>query len=426
MKFMEFSAVTIYGLVEEIKSRSKKALFFSFIYPLFIPLTVILLLFLLSFLLVNEPSERDSFMFFLSTIFGAFLLPIVFTSSLIYVALKVFLSDAFRKYPFLDNIALPLSTIFGVMLGLWGMVYFIDIIGDFLVYVANFDKIVASIVFILLISLPYYFLPFYTLTYYAYKKPQKIVDSLLNAQEINISNEKEKLVYQVFDNMRIAFGIPTNKVSLKVLPWDVINAMVISSRDESTVYITRAAIEKLNYNELEALFAHEFSHIKNQDGYYLSSISIAGAFSMILAWYFMVILPKALLSAAKGNRRGNEILYIFALVSFIAGAIFSFITPFVFRRILGDVSKRREALADISAVLVTKHPPSFLDLLIKVAKEDTSNFIKQNKIPMNIQALLFDFEYETHPKIWERIEYICKYTNTPFPNEYYELKNRNV
>ncbi|MEM5830286.1 MAG: M48 family metalloprotease [Candidatus Aenigmatarchaeota archaeon] len=428
---MEFSATTLFGLVEELKSKSKKALIFSFLFPLFIPLTVIAFIFLVSFILfLSNPKIAEGVASFITFEFSG-VLPIAYTSSILYIMFLVFLPESLRKYSqILDPIFLFLSVILGIILGVYSMKYLDEAFVSFLIstLIVTHSPILTLIIFILFISLVYYIIPMYILTYYAYKKPSKIFDSIVNARDIDLSNEKERLVYQVFDNIRIAYGIPTTSVKLKVIPWEIINAMVISSKDFSTVYITQGAIDKLDYYELEALFAHEFSHIRNQDAYYLSTISIVGGFTLILAWFFMTIMPSIFTSSARRERKvAPAIASLFLIVvSFLVGLIYSIITPIIFRRILGDVSKRRESLADISAVLTTKHPPSFLSLLVKVANEDTSKFVKEKKIPLNIQALLFDYEYETHPKIWERIEYICKYTNTPFPNEYHQIKAKNI
>lgn len=444
MNSQQSSATTIYGFLEELKSKSKKILLISSLFPLlilsvFIGLTILVfLLFFSSFQGIGDILFFSASFFFL--IFIIIFFPSIFLSIFIYLSFKIFLLTKIQQkfpnmYRSLDSLFLNISLLCGIILGLMAarhLLIFIDFQSFFKIGLSNILEIVKIT---LIIFLLFYIFPMYLFTYYAYRKPDNVVVALLNPRDINLSNEKEKLAYDIFDNIRIAFGIAPNEVKLKVLEWDNINAMVVSSKNSNTVFITKKAIETLDYHELESIFAHEFSHIKNQDSYYLSTISIAGQFSVILSWFLMTIVPSVIISSKRQTKerkkeRGVNFLdlidYIIAAISFIVGFTFTIITPKIFNKLISSLSKDRERIADSTAVLTTKYPPGFLSLLVKVGKEDTSKFIKEMNFPTSFQALLFDYEFETHPKIWERIEYISQYTNTPLPNEYHEFKQLNI
>lgn len=405
---MDNIATTVYSFLDELERKSKKILIFSILYPILIVGGFLLILFIIA----NLSIFASIFLLIPIFIFIFILLPFAFLSAIIYIFLKISLSKWLTiKWLNLDNLLLSISLILGLILTLFTSHFFI-----FPNLMSNFFNLFLSVSLIFIV---YYFIPYYSLTYYSYKRPNNIIDIIVGAREINIENEKEKLTYEIFDNIRIAHGIPPNQVKLKVVPWDIINAFVVSSADMSIVYVTEKAISSLDYHELESLFAHEFSHIKNRDSYYFSAISISSQISVLVGWLFKVVFTSMFLT---GKRRN----YLLALLCFILGSILTISTPFIFRRLISNLSKTREKIADTSAVLTTKYPPAFISLLVKVGKEDTSKFVKEKNLPFNFQTLLFDYESETHPKIWERIEYICNLTTTNIPEEYYVFKEKNI
>jgi len=85
----------------------------------------------------------------------------------------------------------------------------------------------------------------------------------LQARSPNPNNLLDKRAIDTVEKMSLAFGY--KNYELKIIDWDIINAMVVSSKDKSTIYVTKGALEKLDDNELESVFAHEFLHIANQD-----------------------------------------------------------------------------------------------------------------------------------------------------------------
>jgi len=260
------------------------------------------------------------------------------------------------------------------------------------------------------------------------RNPTGFVANILKAREPNLNDQKERLAYQLYDALRIGYGLPADKTQLKIVDWPIINAMAVSgSKGDNLIILTKGAVEKLEYHELENVLAHEFAHIANKDSELMTRFAIASGVALILAWYLAFYLPQILLgSGSSGRRKEGGGLVFLAIIAFIVGIIFYIATPFIMSKLASRASKLREYLADMTAVRKTNYPPGLISALVKVAYENSSEFIKKNRIPENIQALLFDTEIETHPRVWQRIYLICESTKAPLPPQFYELKEKNI
>jgi len=310
--------------------------------------------------------------------------------------------------------------IIGIFLILFVMLFILPIFYSILASSAIF---LFSIVSLLISSIFVY-----SISFTARDDPGNFLSSIINARPPNLKDQKEYIAYQLFDALRTGFGL-SNKVELKIVDWPIINAMAVSGSDgRSVIILTRGAIEKLDYHELENVLAHEFSHIINKDSEFITKFAIVSAAVLILAWFMVYVLPRVMLasSRSRSSRKSGKYLLILVIISVIIGLLMYVITPIVMSRLISKASKLREHLADITAVRKTNYPPGMISALIKVAYESSKEFIRKNKIPENLQILFFDTEIETHPKVWQRIHLICEMTKTPLPKEFYELKEKNI
>jgi len=310
-----------------------------------------------------------------------------------------------------------------------GMVLFLLVV---LFILPIFYGILASlpILMLFIISLLISITFVYSMSSSAEGDPGNFLVSIIHARPPNLKDPKENTAYQLFDALRIGFGL-SNKVELKIVDWPIINAMTVSgSNGKSMIILTRGAIEKLDYHELENVLAHEFSHIINKDSEFMTKFAIVSAAVLILAWFMAYVLPRILFEGSKRkssrSRKGEGYLFILAVISLVVGLLIYIITPIIMSKLISKASKLREHLADITAVRKTNYPPGMISALIIVAYESSEEFIKKNKIPENIQALFFDTEIETHPRVWQRIYLICEITKTPLPPQFYELKEKNI
>ncbi len=299
-----------------------------------------------------------------------------------------------------------------VMIFEFSILYFLAL---FLSYIFFSDITVSSII-ALIISLSITGF----MTYTSLNDPTYFIDLALPVTEANPNDPLGKRALEIVDKLKIATGV--HNVKVKIVNWDVINAFVVAGRDTNYLYFTKGALKKLDDYELEAVTAHEFSHMIHKDGYYMTLGAIIGGAIVLLAYFLFRVVP----TLVSDRERGNS--FLIAIAAYIIGLILYLFTPYIVEYLLAYFSRQREYLADSYAVYITKNPGAMIRALVKVALEDTSKLVKGNDVPHNITLLFFDYEdLRTHPPVWKRIEAISKTTGYPVdPKLIEELKKREI
>ena len=170
--------------------------------------------------------------------------------------------------------------------------------------------------------------------------------------------------HNLVEGLCIAGGIP--KPRLYVVDDDAPNAFA-TGRDpnHAAIAVTTGLLAKMNRVELEGVLAHELSHIKNYD-ILVSTLAVVmlGVVTLLadLSFRFMWL---------SGHRRSDRrdagpqsILAVFGLVLILVGPIVAKLMHFA-------ISRRREQLADFSAVELTRYPPGLIGALEKLRSDNT-------------------------------------------------------
>ena len=174
-----------------------------------------------------------------------------------------------------------------------------------------------------------------------------------------------------------------------------------------TVTLSEGIIKKLNDEELEAVIAHELSHIRNRDVRLLIiSIVFVGIFSMLTEITLYTITHIRVRSNSKGS--GGIFLFILlALVIAAIGYLFSSLMRFA-------ISRKREYMADAGSAEMTKNPLALANALRKISadpaieaveRKDVAQLFIQN--PQKASKSIFSGLsglFATHPPIEKRIE----------------------
>ncbi len=166
---------------------------------------------------------------------------------------------------------------------------------------------------------------------------------------------KEKQLRNIVDEMAIASGTPAPL--LYVLDQPSINAFVAGkSAHDSVMVVTQGAIEAFTRDEMQAVVGHEFSHLHHSD--IKINLRLIGLLGGILAigqvgTYVMYSMRYSRTSRG-GSSSGGGILAIIliGLVMTVVG----YIGLFFGRLIKASISRKRELLADASAVQYTRNP----------------------------------------------------------------------
>jgi heat shock protein HtpX len=165
-------------------------------------------------------------------------------------------------------------------------------------------------------------------------------------------------LYTVTENLCLATGMPMPK--LYVINDPAPNAFATGRNPKNAVVcVTSGLLQILDRSDLEGVIAHELSHIKNYDILLASIVAtLVGTISLVADW---------ILRSMWWNRRDNErrdiapafyILFVLALI----------LVPLIATLIQLAISRRREYLADASAVLITRNKMGLISALQKISQ----------------------------------------------------------
>ncbi|MDP9198527.1 MAG: M48 family metallopeptidase [Pseudomonadota bacterium] len=210
----------------------------------------------------------------------------------------------------------------------------------------------------------------------------------------------------VVEEIAIASGVPVPQVY--VLEREAgINAFAAGHNPaNAAVAVTRGALVNLNRDELQGVIAHEFSHVLNGD-MRLSTRLIGLLFGLtVIAMVARLVLRHS--PRGGGGRKGGGGIVVVMLAAFVV-LILGWIGLFFGRLIQAAVSRKRESLADASAIQFTRDPQGLRGALVKIGALGVgSRFVDADA--EEVAHLLFASgvtrAFATHPPLVERIRAI--------------------
>lgn len=218
-----------------------------------------------------------------------------------------------------------------------------------------------------------------------------------------LSRREYPRVYNLLENLCISRGVTMPK--LYMIDTRALNAYASGLSQKSfAVTVTSGIVEALDDAELEAVLAHELSHIQNRDVRLLVvGVIFAGMISFFaeMVWRSLMFGGHRTYSSERRNS-GPHIIIIAAVVLAI-GYIFALVIRMA-------ISRRREYLADAGAVELTKNPDAMVSALRKI-----SGRAAMKDIPAEVQQMFIENPpgisglFHTHPPIEARIEALVCY-----------------
>jgi Zn-dependent protease with chaperone function len=210
----------------------------------------------------------------------------------------------------------------------------------------------------------------------------------------------------VVEEMAIASGVPVPEVYLLEQERGI-NAFAAGlSPADAAVAVTRGSLEQLNRAELQGVIAHEFSHILNGDMRLNLRLMGFGFGILVLA----LVGRSVLRASGRGMRistrrgKGSAAPLMIGLALVVIGGIGVVLS----RLIKAAVSRRREALADASAVQFTREPLALAGALKKIG--GFTPYIEHTETE-EVSHMLFGSAgksfrglFATHPPLDERIQ----------------------
>ena len=237
----------------------------------------------------------------------------------------------------------------------------------------------------------------------SYYYSDKIVLSVNKARPAT-KEENQKLV-NILDALMVTSGLP-NKPRLYVVDDAQPNAFATGRNPQNAVIcITTALLDKLDYYELEGVIAHEMSHIKNYDIRLSCVVSVMVGFIVMLSDLFSRALFWGGIKDRDSDSKANGILMLIGLIFLILAPIFGSLMQLA-------LSRKREFLADSTAVEFTRNPDGLISALQKLendpneletANSATANMYIVNPFKKNGKKKTTNI-WSTHPSTADRIE----------------------
>ncbi len=231
-----------------------------------------------------------------------------------------------------------------------------------------------------------------------------------------VTRQQMPRIYNMLENLCISRGITMPQ--FEIIDSPALNAFA-TGINESTykIVLTRGITERLSDDELEAVIAHELSHIMNRDVRLLIiSVIFVGMISFFAELAFRSLIygrrPSYYGRRSGGNKDGQGHLVILAigLAILAVGYVFAIAIRFA-------LSRKREYLADAGAVELTKNPDAMMRALLRISGND-----KVEAMPDEVQQMCIENSasfmgiFATHPSINDRVKALSQMTATPVPD----------
>lgn len=171
-----------------------------------------------------------------------------------------------------------------------------------------------------------------------------------------VTRDEAPKLHRIVERLVMSAGIPMPKVAISDLA--VPNAFATGrSQKHAAVAVTQGLLQILDDDELEAVLAHEISHIRTKDVVVMTYAS----FFLIVASMLSSILMFSAIFGGMGRSRNNNsgsIIMVALLVTFIVRIIGGML--------VATLSRYREFSADRGAAILTRRPLALASALQKL------------------------------------------------------------
>jgi heat shock protein HtpX len=208
-------------------------------------------------------------------------------------------------------------------------------------------------------------------------------------------------LYNLLENLCISRGLSMPK--LQIIETPALNAFASGVSEKNyAITLTRGIIETLDTPEIEAVMAHELTHIRNRDVRLLIiAVIFVGIFSFFGELVFRNMFRTGVRiggrrSAARQRSRGGGALILIAVALIIVAYALAMVPQ---RRAVAG----RCNVADAGAVDLTKNPDGMIAALKKISGRSAMDAPQEVRLMMLDNTANFSGLFATHPSIEKRI-----------------------
>jgi heat shock protein HtpX len=225
----------------------------------------------------------------------------------------------------------------------------------------------------------------------------KIVLTMTGAKVID--HDTAPQLFNLVHEITIASGMPMPKVA--IVEDDAPNAFATGRDPEHAVIaFTTGILRVMDREQLQGVAAHELAHVANRDTLVSAvAATTAGAIALMSDFLLRISL------FGGGRRDSNGGANPFVLIAALVAAI---LAPIAAVLLKAAISRKRESLADATAVAFTRNPTGLRRALETLAADSTvvhqkSNAVAHLWIESPLDSKMTSKLFATHPAIEERI-----------------------
>jgi len=230
----------------------------------------------------------------------------------------------------------------------------------------------------------------------SYYGSDKLVLTMTGAKLITREDAPE--LFNVIEEVVIASGLPMPKVA--IVEDTAPNAFATGrDPDHALIAFTTRILDVMDRDELQGVIAHELAHVANRDTLVSAVAATTAGAIAILSDFLMRMMFFG--GGRNRERNSNPLALVLSLVVLL-------LAPIAAIMLKSAISRKRESLADATAVSFTRNPAGLRKALEVLASDTTvvrqkSNAVAHIWIESPLDGQTVSKMFSTHPPIQERI-----------------------
>ncbi len=242
----------------------------------------------------------------------------------------------------------------------------------------------------------------------SYFRGDSIILMMSRAKKVSYNIHPQ--LFNVVEEMKLAANLHVMP-DIYIIPEEAPNAFAVGKNPENcAIAVTAGLLECLNRDELQGVIAHEMSHILNRDVLFMT---FSGVLLGSIVFLSHVFLRSMWFSGggsrfrSKSSKGGGQL----QMILIVAAVIMAILAPLMARLLYLAISRKREYLADASAIRLTRYPEGLASALEKISN-NYSEMRTANKAtaalyianPLKPKGMRLSNLTSTHPPMNERIQ----------------------
>lgn len=236
------------------------------------------------------------------------------------------------------------------------------------------------------------------LVFFGVHVPPEAVMALYRGQKI--SADADNQLNALVNVLAYRAGLK-HRPMLYVIPSLTINAFAAGTRDHSAIAVTEGLLRRMSMREISAVFAHEISHIRNNDLWVLGLADVVTRFLQVLSYVALALALMNIIAAIDGHQYVSW---------WLVGLLY--LAPLASNLLQLGLSRAREFDADLEAVTLTGDPNGLTGALQKL-DSDTGHFWEDLMFPVPARRVPQPSLLRSHPTTDARIDRLREIQSRP-------------